>query len=206
MNLSDSFTMPTIGEDQITISSASRDRCTAVIDAAAERLQGEVAIGDGIERIRRGPVEAERLRGGVAIEIERRAGDRARAERALIEPLARIGEPAAVPRRHFDIGEQVMAEGDRLGRLHMGEAGHHRVGVRLRLLGERVLKVPQCGFQIVDGVAYPQPEVGGDLVVAGARGMQPPGRRTDQLGEPAFHVHVDVFERAFESKRALLDL
>ncbi len=36
--------------------------------------------------------------------------------------------------------------------------------------------------------------------------MQPPGRRTDQLGEPAFHVHVDVFERALEGKRALLDL
>ncbi len=35
VNLSDSLTSPVSGDDQITISSASRDRCTAVIDAAA---------------------------------------------------------------------------------------------------------------------------------------------------------------------------
>ncbi len=35
VNLSDSFTSAVSGEVQITISSASRDRCTAVIEAAA---------------------------------------------------------------------------------------------------------------------------------------------------------------------------
>ena len=45
-------------------------------------------------------------------------------------------------------------------------------------------------------VAHPQPEIGRHLVVARARGVQPAGRLADQLGEPALHVHVDVFERA----------
>ena len=100
----------------------------------------------------------------------------------------------------------MMAEGDRLGRLQMREAGHHRVGVRLRLLGQRVLKGPQRSLEIVDGVPHPQPEIGGDLIVTRACGMQPPGGRPDQLGEPAFDVHVDVFERTLEDKRSLLDL
>ena len=55
-------------------------------------------------------------------------------------------------------------------------------------------------------VAHPEPEVGRHLVVARARGMQPAGRRPDQLGEPALHVHVDVLERAIEAELAALHL
>ena len=69
VNLSDSLTRPVSGEDQITISSASRDRCTAAIEAAASVSIDEVAVGHGVERIRRRPVEAERLRRHVAVEI-----------------------------------------------------------------------------------------------------------------------------------------
>ncbi len=35
----------------------------------------------------------------------------------------------AVAAEHFDIGHAVMAEGDGLGRLQMGEAGHDGVGM-----------------------------------------------------------------------------
>ena len=51
----------------------------------------------------------------------------------------RIGEAAAVARDHLDIGEQVMAEGDRLRGLQMREARHHGRGMLQRLLGERAL-------------------------------------------------------------------
>ena len=57
----------------------------------------------------------------------------------------------------------------------------------------------------VDRVAHPEAEIDGDLVVARARGVQPPGRRADDLGEAAFDVHMDVFERARERKRSRLD-
>ena len=48
-----------------------------------QRLHHEVAVGDGVERIRRRPVEAERLRGHVAVEIERGAGERGRRRAAI---------------------------------------------------------------------------------------------------------------------------
>ena len=56
------------------------------------------------------------------------------------------------------------------------------------------------------GVAHPEPEVGRDLIVARARGMQAPGGRPDQFREPAFDVHVDVLQRALEGELAGLDL
>ena len=178
---SDSLIRPASGDDQITISSAKRDRCTAAIEAADRRLQNEIAVGDGIERVRGRPRKAERLRRHGAVERKRRAGKRAGAERAFVEALARIGEAAAVARRHFHISEQMMAERDRLRRLQMGEARHHRGGMRKRLLGERALIIGERLVDAVDGVAHPELEIGRDLIVARTRGMQPPGRRPDQF-------------------------
>ena len=141
MNLSDSRTKPTSGDVQITISSAKRDRCTAAIEAAAsvsstksrsETASSEFAVG------RSKPSAFAVI---VAVERERRAGERRRAERDFVQPLARIGEAAAVARRHLDIGEQMMAEGHRLRGLQMREARHHGVGMLQRLLGERALIV-----------------------------------------------------------------
>ena len=173
---------------------------------SGERLHHEVAVGHGVERIRGRPVEAERLRRHVAVERKRRAGERRGAERRFIQSLARIGEAAAVARRHFDKGEQMMPEGDRLCGLQMGQPRHHGVGMFERLLGERRLVIGERVIELIDGVAHPEPEIGRDLVVARARGMQPPGGRPDQFGEPQFHIHVHVFQRTLEIEFALLDL
>src|SRR5215831_14419586 len=122
------------------------------------------------------------------------SGERRGAERTKIRALARIGEPAAVARGHFHIGEKVVPEGDGLRRLQMGEAWHHGGGVFERLLRERALVGGERRIDGIDRGLDPQPETGRDLVVARARGVQPPRRRPDQLGEPAFHVHMDVLE------------
>ena len=174
--------------------------------AGRQRFQHEIAVGDGVERVRHRPRKAERLRGHAAIDRERRAGQRGGAERAFVEAGPRIGEAAAVARRHLHIGEQMMAEGHRLRGLQMGEARHHRVGILQRLLGERALIIGERGVKTVDRVAHPEPEVGRHLIVARARGVQPPGRRPDQLGEPALDVHMDVFERTLEGELARFDL
>ena len=55
-----------------------------------QRLEREIAVGDAVERIGRRPVEAERLRGGVAVDRKRGAGQRRGAERAFVQPRARI--------------------------------------------------------------------------------------------------------------------
>jgi hypothetical protein len=99
-----------------------------------------------------------------------------------------------------------MAQGHRLGGLQVGEARHHGRGVRQRLLGQRPLIARKGRVDVVDCVAHPELEIGRDLVVARARGMQPPGRRADQLGKPRLDVHMDVFERALEAELAGLHL
>ena len=86
-----------------------------------------------------------------------------------------IGEAAAVAPDHLDIGQQVVAEGHRLRRLQMREAGHHGGGVRLGLVDQRRLQVGERRRRGVDRVAHPQAEIGRHLVVARARGVQPPG-------------------------------
>ena len=174
--------------------------------ARRQRFQHEIAIGDGVERVRRRARKTERLRRHGAIERKRRTGKRAGAKRAFVEPFARVGETAAVARRHLDIGEQMVAERDRLRRLQVGKSRHHRCRMFERLLGERALVCGEQPRRFVDRVTDPEPEIGRDLIVARARGMQPPRRRADQLAEPALDIHMNVFERALELELAGFDL
>ena len=81
-----------------------------------EGFEGEVAVGDAVERIGGRTVEAERLGRHLPVDRKRGAGERRRAERAFVEALARVPKTAGVARQHLDIGEQMVAEGDRLGR------------------------------------------------------------------------------------------
>ena len=171
-----------------------------------ERFHHEVAVGHRVERIRGRAVEAERLRGHRAVEPEGGAGERRRAQRAFIQALARIGEAAAIARRHLHIRQQMMPERHRLRGLQMREARHDGCGMRQRLFGERALIAGQRRVDVVDRVAHPKLEVGRDLVVARARRMQTPGRRPDQLREPRLDVHMDVFERPLEAELARLHL
>ena len=185
VNLSDSATRPTSGEDQITISSAKRDRCTAVIAAAAsvsstksrsETASSEFAIG------RSKPSAFAVMR---AVDRERGAGERRRAERRFVEPLARIGEPAAVARRHLDIGEQMMAEGHRLRGLQMREARHHGGGMLQRLLGERALIGRERRVERVDGRRAPRAgnrSPPGRCASARCAAVRPPARSARRAG------------------------
>ena len=112
----------------------------AAMDAAAKALKREVAIGHRVERIGRRSRKAERLRRGVAIDGEAGAGERRSTQGQFVEPCLRVGEPSPVAAEHLGISEKMMAEGDRLRGLQMGEARHHGRGVSERLLGERELQ------------------------------------------------------------------
>ena len=61
-----------------------------------EQLGQAVAVGDGVHRVARHAVESQFGGDGPAVEIDGRAGQRAGAERADVQALAAIGEPAAV--------------------------------------------------------------------------------------------------------------
>ena len=61
-------------------------------------------------------------------------------------------------------------------------------------LDQNALQVADRVDRFVAGIPHPQPEVGRDLVVARARGVQPAGRCADQLAQAMLDGHVDVFE------------
>ena len=75
-----------------------------------------------------------------------------------------------------------------------------------RARDQRLLERRERRIGLVDGVADIEPEVGRDLVVARARGVQPPGGGPDQLAEPALDIHMNVLERALEIEGTLADL
>ena len=87
-----------------------------------------------------------------------------------------------------------MAQRHRLRGLQMREAGHDRAGMLLGAGDQR----GQHRFDARDGAPvggpHPHAEVGRHLVVAAARGVQPPSDRTDDFGQAGLHGHVDVFQ------------
>jgi len=80
----------------------------------------------------------------------------------------------------------------------------HRHG--LGLIDQRRLQFPHRLVAARDRAAHPKAEIGRDLVVARARGVEAPGNGPDQLGEAGLDVEVDVFVRLAELKGAALDL
>ena len=74
-----------------------------------------------------------------------------------------------------------MREQQGLGALKVGVARHDDVAVRLRLRQQRRLDGPQGPPRLVARLHDVQPHVGGDLVVAGAGGVQPSRRFADLL-------------------------
>jgi hypothetical protein len=99
----------------------------------------------------------------------------------------------------------MMAEGDGLRSLQVGETRHHGGRVGERLVGECALPGGERCVNLIDGVSHPQFKIGRNLVIARARGMQPARRRADQFGQSRLDVHMDVFERALEIEAAALD-
>jgi hypothetical protein len=100
----------------------------------------------------------------------------------------------------------VVAEGDGLGGLQVGEARHRVCRVGGGAGGQRGHQVGELGIDPVDRVAHPEAEVGGHLVVAAAPGGQAPAGVADAFGEPGLDVHVDVFEGFAEREGPGLDL
>ena len=171
-----------------------------------KEFEREVPGRDGIERIGHGAVEAQGCRGGVPVDGEGGAGEGGGAEGAFVQALPGIGEAGAVAGEHLHISQHVVAPGDGLGRLEVREAGHDPVGPGLGLHQAGAHEGGERRIDLVDPVAGPEAEVGGDLVVSGPGGVKAPGGFADQLLQPCFDVHVDVFEGGGESEFAALDL
>ena len=173
---------------------------------AARNSTAKSRSDDGVERVRGHAVEAELASRGLAIERVAGPGERPGAERRDVRPAAAVGQPPAVALEHLDVGEQVVSEQDRLGRLEMGRPGQDRVTVALGQSNERPFEPDDRVVELVDRPPQPEAEVGRDLVVPRPAGVELAGERTDPGGERRLEVEVDVLERRVPGKRSGLDL
>src|SRR5690606_24300410 len=169
-------------------------------------LQREITIRHGIEAVGGGAVKAKRRGRVETVGREAGARQRGRPQRRFVQALAGVSKTAAIAPDHLVIRHQVMAEGDGLGHLKVGEAGHYGFGMFLGAAHQRGLKRAKCRVGLVNGVTHPQLEVRRHLIVAGAGNVQPLGRLADQLGKARLHVHVDVLQRRVLHQLARLDL
>ncbi len=129
VNLSVSRTKPHCGEVQLHDLLGEPRQMHGGDRRRGQRLEREVAIRHGVERIGGRPRKAEVARRRLPVDREGRAGQRRRAQRTFGKPLGGVGEASPVSAEHLDIGKQMMAEGDRLRGLEMGETRHHRAGI-----------------------------------------------------------------------------
>src|SRR6266550_2867568 len=188
---------PKASLDQMTTSSAKRDKCVPASAAAARNSTAKsrsetasIEFADGRSKPSAAAVRSRSI--GKAVPAS--------------EAAATIGEAATVAPEHLDIGHQMVAESHWLRDLQMRKAGHDAIGMCLGLTEKRALTFPERGIEAVDCVANPETKNGRHLIVARPRGVQAARHRPDQLGEPRLDIEMDVLVLVAEDKAPRLDL
>jgi len=173
-------------------------------------LDDEIAVADGVHGIlsdawaAAGIDEAQLAGDEIAIEGEGAAGEGAGAERADVGSITGIGEAASVAVHHLDVGEAMVGEGDGLAALEVGVAGEEDVSGAAAEADEGTLKLGEFPVECGDFVADPESDVEGDLVIAGAAGVEF-GASGDAPGELGLDVHMNVFEGGVPREGASFD-
>ena len=99
-----------------------------------------------------------------------------------------------------------MADRDRLGALQVGVAGDDGLRAGVRAVEQSKLEAGDRPGEQIDFGAAVESGVGGDLIVALARGVEFRASGTNAFGQLRLDVHVDVLERGLELKVAGLDI
>ena len=193
-NASEARTKPNDGFDHQVSSSASRLRwiIPRVIapSVSTTKSRSETASSE----FARDAIEVELTGGGLAVERVAGAGQRTRPERADVRPPPSVGQAVPIALDHLDVGQEVMGEQDRLGRLDVGRPRQDRLALALGQLDERPLEDEGGSVQAVDRPARPEPQVRRDLVVARPAGVELARDRSDPRRQCGLEVHVDVLE------------
>ena len=157
------------------------------------QLNAEIPVGHAVHAVGAGGGEAQLFGGEGPVQGIGGAGQGAGAQGALaVHPAGGVLKPAQVPQQHPGVGHQSVAEGDGLGPLQVGVAGHHRVGIFAGFFADGADQA--CDQPLEPGALIPQGEadVQGHLVVAAAAGVQPLACVPDPGGEGLLHKGVDV--------------
>ena len=100
------------------------------------------------------------------------------------------------------MGQEVVGEQHGLGPLEVGVAGQVGVSGRFRSRQQDVLQGDGQPGDLDELALAPQAQVGGDLVVAAAGGVQLGAGGAGELGDPALDGGVDVLVALDEAERA----
>ena len=142
---SSSSTQPNSGEVHSTTSSPSRDRCTPISAATNRNSAAKSRSETASIELAAAAVKPSSWATRVRVQRQRRAGQRAGAERADRGPGVPVAQPVQVAQQRLDVGEQLVAERHRLGVLQVGHAGRRRVDVPLGLVDQRVGQLDDAG-------------------------------------------------------------
>ncbi len=157
-------------------------------------FNGEIPVGDRIQAVFSGPVKAQQFGGQIAVNRVSGAGQGSSTQRHHVHPLAAILQTIGITHQHFVPGQQMVAEGNRLGGLQVGKAGHDGVCLALGQVQQASLQAGQFLGNHVDFIAQVQADIGGHLIIPAAAGMQFLAGDADAVGQPGFDVHVHVFQ------------
>jgi hypothetical protein len=160
--------------------------------AGVQEVTDEVAVRDGVDRVREGRGEAELARRPDRVERQARARDRARSERRDVRCLEGVPQAVVVAREGPRVCGEVVAEQHGLGSLQVRVGGQHDRRGRTRGLDERTLQLADQSDEAPAGVLRPEPGRDRDLVVPRAPGVHAPSERAELLDQPALEVAVDV--------------
>ena len=160
-----------------------------------QHLRHEVAIAGRVEGVGRQGPEPERLLHEDPVHGEARPRERARAERQLGGATAGVREPLAIAHQRPRVREQHVGPPHRLRALPVRVTRQQIVHPVARARDQRAAELGEIDVQLVDCAQRPQSQVGRDLIVARATGVQLPRRRADLFVQQPLDQRVDVFVR-----------
>ena len=126
--------------------------------------------------------KAQIARDGFAVERKAAARQRARSERQHVDARARLLEPLAIAREHFEIRQQIVRPEHRLRPPQMRVAGNHGIADICRPARAAHPSTPASPTRSVSiALAQPEPHIERHLLVAAAAGVDLVGQRADLL-------------------------
>ena len=168
-------------------------------------LQHEIAVARHVEAVGRHGVEAQSPGHVLAVDRQARAGHGRGPQSEHVGVRAASGQPRPVALQFFAVGQPIVGGQHRLGTLQVRVGGQNAALVLVGPSHEGPLQGDHPRVDPVDGLADPQPQVGRNLVVAAAGGVQLAADVAQAIDQCPLDVHVDVFQLDAEREAALLN-